>query len=65
MLGNANPWVFEELERRLKARQDEGRQALGAGCAGDFAAYRWAVGVIDGIEQAIMIAQDIRKESER
>lgn len=64
MIGGYSPWFCEELTCRVAKERAERAMSLANGAAGDFADYRYAVGFMDGMELALTIADEIRKEQE-
>lgn len=65
MIGGYNPWFVEELKRRIEAQALEKAMDLARGAAGDFADYRGAVQFIAGMQFALELAEDIKKEMDR
>jgi hypothetical protein len=65
VIGGHPLWFQEELTRRAKAEQAERAQSLGRGDALDFAQYQHGVGYIAGLEAAIDISEQIKKEMDR
>lgn len=64
MIGGFHPWFCEELNRRIAQRRAERAMSLASGAAGDFADYRYGVGYLDGLQAALDVADEIRKEQE-
>lgn len=64
MIGGYSPWFCEQLASRVMQRWVERSASLAMGAAQDFADYRYAVGYLQGLKDAIEIADDIRKEQE-
>ena len=62
MIGGYHPWFHEELERRVLADKTDKALSLAAGAAGDFADYRYACGLLAGLDLALEIAGEIKKE---
>jgi len=64
MIGGYHSWT-QELNTRIERERANKAAELGSGMAGDFADYRYGVGVIEGLRLASEIAEEIIKEQER
>lgn len=64
MIGGYSPWFNEELSRRVLQKKIDKSMELGDGFAADFPDYRYAVGFIAGMLEALDIADEIKKEQE-
>jgi hypothetical protein len=64
MIGGYNPWFVEELNRRIEVECADKSLQLGQGMAGDFADYRYEVGVIAGLHLAAEIVDQIKREQD-
>jgi hypothetical protein len=66
MIGGYHPWFHEELARRCHAEQSEraGELGLAAGIP-DYPTYRERVGLIAGLQRALEIADEIKRDLDR
>lgn len=65
MIGGYNPWYIQELKTRIANECVDKSIELGQGMAGDFADYRYAVGLLDGLRLASDIADQIKQEQDK
>jgi len=62
VIGGYHPFFHQELERRVTADRVERMTEIGGGLCEDFAAYRYAVGFLDGLNHALVLAEEIKKD---
>lgn len=63
MIGIGNyQWFYSEIERRVLADKTTKALDLAQGAAADFADYRYGCGVLAGLDLALEIAGEIKKE---
>ena len=66
MIGGYHPFYHDELIRRCRAEQAEKADELGrAAGIPDYPTYRERVGLIAGLERALEIADEIKRELDR
>jgi hypothetical protein len=66
MIGGYHPWFHEELARRYRAEQAEQAGVLSrAEGVPDYPTYRERVGLIAGLERALEIADEIKRDLDR
>jgi hypothetical protein len=64
MIGGYSPWYVAELTRRIDEECAQKSLEIGQGMCGDFADYRYAVGVIAGLHLAADFADEIKREQD-
>lgn len=64
MIGGGYRWFYEELSERVIKDKIEKSMELGQGYAQDFADYRYACGVLVGLDLALEFAETIKKEQD-
>lgn len=62
MIAGNYHYFSEELQSRVLKDKIEKSMELGEGLAADFSDYRYACGVIAGMNLALDFAEDIKKE---
>ena len=64
MIGGYHPYFHEEFKRRVESKRQERLESLALGACGDFADYRYAIGFFGGLQEALDLAEDIKKEQD-
>lgn len=64
MIGGYNPWFIDEVTRRARRRGADILGEMGQGLCPDYAGYQRMVGEVAGLEAALDIMEDIRKEQD-
>lgn len=59
-----SPQVARTIRAKLEKRQAELASAIADGSAKDWADYQRRVGVLEGIDEALRVCDDIEKEAE-
>ncbi len=62
MIGGNPHWFVEEMTRRVAQERDGRAEVVLNGLVADFADYRFAVGFLEGMQFALGIAEDIKKD---
>lgn len=62
MIGSFSPWFCDELDRRVLGNKTEKALELAQGAAPDYPAYQYACGLLAGLDLALEIAGEIKKE---
>ena len=65
MIGGYHPWFHEELVRRVTKDKVEKAIDLSRGAAPDYPAYQYACGLLAGLDLALEIAEEIKKDIEK
>lgn len=64
MIGIYSPGFHEELNRRVIAERLDKAIDLARGAAPDYPAYQHACGILAGLELALDIANEIKKDAD-
>lgn len=59
-----SPQVARTIKHRLEKRREELAAAISMGHAKDWSDYRHRVGVLEGIDEALRVCDDLEKEAE-
>jgi hypothetical protein len=62
VIGAYHPFFHEELERRVTTDRVERMTDLAGDICPDFAAYRYACGFLAGLNHALVLAEEIKKD---
>lgn len=65
MIGSISPWFIEEFSRRIQSRGAEKLNEMSQGMCADYAHYKEVCGQIAGLNEAIEIADEIRREQDQ
>lgn len=60
-----SPWFHDELIRRITKERSDRAESLATGLCGDFPDYRYAVGFCAGMQFALEIADEIKREQDQ
>lgn len=63
MIGS-HSWFHGQINERLARLRAERAFSLAQGAASDFADYRYGVGYLDGLQVALDIADELKKEQD-
>ena len=59
-----SPQVARTIKQRLLKRQEELAAAIVGGLVSDWSDYKHRVGVLEGIDEALRVCDDLEKEAE-
>jgi hypothetical protein len=62
VIGGYHPWFHDELIRRVTEDRVTRMTEIGEGIAPDYAAYQYACGMLAGLNHALVIAEEIKKD---
>lgn len=59
-----SPQVARTIKQRLLKRREELAAAIASGLVSDWSDYKHRVGVLEGIDEALRVCDDLEKEAE-